>query len=390
MKDLFSSFRGEDSDLRSACEIAINESLKVKSGEQVLIVTNADNDVFEISQSLYDACVRAGAHPVLMVQEEKTLLDYAENCVIGAVKSEPDVIISMSSEKMGKDKEAVLNPYKIVCDNESEEKENGENKTVEKFIDNSFHYLLETKKCRAFWSPGVTKESFIRTVQIDYKRLKSECKFLKSILDKSESVHISSDAGTDLFIGLKNRVTFVDDGDFSKAGRGGNLPAGEAFISPELLSSKGKIVFDGSIAVKNGTLKIEEPIICEVEKGFITSISGGEESKILEKTIKAGQEDALKMEKEGNLPKGKGKIYSKNATNLGELGIGTNPNAKIVGNMLEDEKAYNTCHIAIGSNYDEDAPALIHLDGVIKEPTIIATLENGKKVTLLKKGIIQK
>ena len=60
----------------------------------------------------------------------------------------------------------------------------------------------------------------------------------------------------------------------------------------------------------------------------------------------------------------------KNARNIGELGIGLNPAASINGNMLEDEKAFHTCHFAIGQNYDNDAPSLIHLDGVVRNPTI--------------------
>jgi leucyl aminopeptidase (aminopeptidase T) len=54
--------------------------------------------------------------------------------------------------------------------------------------------------------------------------------------------------------------------------------------------------------------------------------------------------------------------------------------------MLEDEKAYRTCHIAIGKNYDEDANALIHLDGLITEPTITLTMENGSERVLMKRG----
>jgi leucyl aminopeptidase (aminopeptidase T) len=74
-----------------------------------------------------------------------------------------------------------------------------------------------------------------------------------------------------------------------------------------------------------------------------------------------------------------GAVYRKNARNIGELGIGLNPQAKISGNMLEDEKAFKTCHFAIGHNYDEDAPSLIHLDGLVKLPTIAAIMPDGSE-----------
>ena len=54
--------------------------------------------------------------------------------------------------------------------------------------------------------------------------------------------------------------------------------------------------------------------------------------------------------------------------------------------MLEDEKAFRTCHFAIGENYDNDAPSLIHLDGVVREPTIEITYEDGSVRTILQNG----
>ena len=82
----------------------------------------------------------------------------------------------------------------------------------------------------------------------------------------------------------------------------------------------------------------------------------------------------------------KAEEYARNARNLGELGIGLNPKASIVGNMLEDEKAFRTCHFAIGANYDDDAPAFIHLDGLVTEPTIVAKTSRGKEIVIESHG----
>ena len=54
--------------------------------------------------------------------------------------------------------------------------------------------------------------------------------------------------------------------------------------------------------------------------------------------------------------------------------------------MLEDEKAFKTCHFAIGQNYDGDAPSLIHLDGVVRNPTIVITYKDGSAFTALENG----
>ena len=92
------------------------------------------------------------------------------------------------------------------------------------------------------------------------------------------------------------------------------------------------------------------------------------------------------MVSEGSISAERGKIFARNAYNLGELGIGLNPAARIVGNMLEDEKAFRTCHVAVGSNYDMDAEALTHLDGLIKEPTISVRYASGRERKLLEDG----
>jgi leucyl aminopeptidase (aminopeptidase T) len=81
-------------------------------------------------------------------------------------------------------------------------------------------------------------------------------------------------------------------------------------------------------------------------------------------------------------------VYARNARNLGELGIGLNPSAGIVGNVINDEKAYGTCHIALGHNYDEDAPALIHLDGLIRNPTLRVLMPGGQEVTIMEQGVL--
>jgi leucyl aminopeptidase (aminopeptidase T) len=182
-------------------------------------------------------------------------------------------------------------------------------------------------------------------------------------------VHVKTELGTDVVIGVKGRKPRVDDGDFRASGQGGNLPAGEVYISPQLGASHGTIIFDGSITLDQ-TIVIKTPIKVEIEKGFVTKIEGGKEAKRLANYLNLAEKRPFKMMKKGELNEQIAKEYSKNARHIGELGIGTNPKARIVGNVLEDEKVLGTVHFAIGSNYDHDALALIHSDGIVKKPAI--------------------
>ncbi|MCL1818770.1 MAG: aminopeptidase [Spirochaetaceae bacterium] len=357
--------------LKNAARIAVEESLKIQPRERVLIITNPTQDASRISWALHEALVNAKAETVLAFQPPKTQFDFCSEEIIAALKTEPNVVISISAERMGKDKEAIQNPYR-----------DGEHT-----YDSVFHHLLYgTKTLRGFWSPRVTAESFIRAVPVDYMRMRLECLRIKEILDEAVSLRVTNKNGTDIVVSVAGRTGFADDGDFSVPGKGGNLPAGEVFVSPVVGSTEGRIVFDGSICAQHGEILIKTPIAVEVAGGFVKKIEGKEEAEELLATILMGEERARVLENEAKLPAGQGEVYARNARNIGELGIGLNPNAKICGNMLEDEKVYRTCHFAIGFNYDEDAPSLIHLDGLVSEPTIVATFSSGKKEDIMRGG----
>ena len=353
--------------LLKAAEVAINDALAVKNNEHVLIITNPLKDVYTISQALYVASVKAGASPVLIAQPKKLSFDYTEPAVMNAIKTEPEVIISISAERMGKDKEAIKNPYKGL-----------DGKPYTHIFNHLLHGL---GKIRAFWSPTVTTDIFVRAVPIDYSELRSDCAKVSRLMKDAKEVRVTTALGTDISVGIRGRKPKADDGDFRKPGKGGNIPSGEVFISPELGASNGTLVFDGSITLDK-TLVIKEPIKLQVEDGFVKRIDGKNEAKQLSKYIDQAEKKPFEMVKKSELDEMKAKEYSKNARNIGELGIGLNPKAKIVGNVLEDEKVLGTVHFAIGSNYDQDALALIHSDGIIKKPTVTidgkALMKQGK------------
>jgi leucyl aminopeptidase (aminopeptidase T) len=274
---------------------------------------------------------------------------------------------------MGKDPQGISHPYKFEG----------------RDYDSYFHLLLDGEKvCRSFWSPGVTIDSFVRTVPIDYALLRKRAAALCAVLDKASRVRVTAPGGTDVTLGVEGRKAFADDGDFSFPGAGGNLPAGECYISPEIATIEGRIVFDGSFTSNKKDDVIKTPIDVTLRGGYVTEVKGGDEARLIRETIEAAEENSMTMEKNGELPPAAGAVYKRNARAVGELGIGLNPAAKITGNMLEDEKAFHTCHFAIGANYDDDAPALIHLDCLVREPTIVAIMRDGSETPLLQNGAL--
>ena len=55
-----------------------------------------------------------------------------------------------------------------------------------------------------------------------------------------------------------------------------------------------------------------------------------------------------------------------------EFGFGMNPSARLVGNVLEDEKRMGSCYFSIGDNtgLGGTSNAGIHVSGVLSEPSV--------------------
>lgn len=360
--------------VKRAAKTALLSCLAMKQGEKLLIVSNPDTEQALIAETLHEVAIDSGIASRLLWQPVKTQADFAEEYVIEALAEGPDALASISAEKLGKDRHGLEHPYAAPGG---------------KSYDHIFDYLLSGKKTmRSFWSPHVTLDMFARTVDIDYSLMRSRATALKRLLDQASALMIQAPGGTDICLSVEGREAFMDDGDFGAAGSGGNLPAGEVFVSPALKSGEGHIVFDGSIADIAGDILIREPIDCVVAGGFVMEAKGGPEAAQLERALKHGMDMASELSRGGKMAPEEALRYATNSRHLGELGIGLNDMARITGNMLEDEKVYGTCHFAIGANYDDDAPALIHLDGLVVRPTMTALFPSGRELTFMRDGIL--
>ena len=132
------------SKLSEAATVAMRDCLGLRPGEEVLILTNFENpDSFEVSKALFDATKELGGRPVMMIQEAKTTLDFAENTVLKAMEAVPDIIISISTFKMGKD------PFGMNIGHVGRDGQK---------YDHIYHRLMEgDRRIRGFWSPSTTR-----------------------------------------------------------------------------------------------------------------------------------------------------------------------------------------------------------------------------------------
>ncbi|WP_121821768.1 aminopeptidase [Halostella salina] len=206
--------------------------------------------------------------------------------------------------------------------------------------------------------PGITEEVFLTGLDADYENIREECDAMLAKVADADEVRVTTDLGTDFTVYPGDREWRDDHGMIREPGSFSNLPAGEVFVSPE--TAEGTYVVDGTM-MPHGLLDNGETLTFEVEDGFVTSIS---DDDIREQVETAAEEvgDA--------------------AYNLAELGIGTNVAVtELVGSVLLDEKAAGTVHVALGDDAgiggDTDAP--IHLDGIIRDPTVYV---DGERIEL--------
>jgi leucyl aminopeptidase (aminopeptidase T) len=226
-----------------------------------------------------------------------------------------------------------------------------------------FKQLCKEKRLRYTSTPslGTLKtsmiDSLVSSVCLDYASLRKVHGDVKRIIDAGDIMHIRTKAGTDLSVPIKGCTAVASDGLFTRLGYGGNLPAGEVFIAPMRDRVSGKVVIDCSSRNRETTMLIKEPITLIIENGEVKKILGGKEARALEQSL-------IYADQNGKNDWGHRMI--------GEVGIGLNPNAKVCGSMIIDEKVMGTAHVALGSNhwFGGNIYSSIHLDQVFKNPEI--------------------
>lgn len=300
--------------LDSACVTAIQTCMGTKKNEKVLIITDEEKN--EIGYALYKNAVRLG-YKSLFVEMKS-----------GKVNGEepPEEVAELMQKY-----DVVLCP------------------TAKSLTHTNARRAASAKGVRVATFPGITKDVMIRGMNADYNKISKLSLKLKDILEKGNHIRIVSASGTDISFLIKGRKAFASKGLFHAKGESGNLPTGETFLAPVEGTANGIFIVDGSMAglglIKNVNLSIK------VRDGYAVEIKGGTIAKKLIKMLdNVGRE----------------------ARNIAEFGIGTNDSAKLSGILLEDEKVLGTVHIALGNNVSMGGSVNVplHLDGVIKKPTV--------------------
>jgi len=195
--------------------------------------------------------------------------------------------------------------------------------------------------------PTVNKQIWNSSLQADYHRVKEITEKVYSLLEQASEVRVTTPSGTDLHFEVDIDTYHNDTGILNEKGAFGNLPAGEPNGYPENLS--GTLVLDHfPFSPEGEKVEIKDSEVVAIE-------SRGKKTSQLEEAI---EEHSC-------------------ARKMAEFGFGTNPEATIIGNTLQDEKVLGTVHFAFGDNcsYVKEGdermnPCPIHWDSVCEDPTV--------------------
>jgi 2,5-dihydroxypyridine 5,6-dioxygenase len=294
----------------------VNVLAQVKKGEQVLIVT--DYDAISIARSLATACIQAGAEPTMMIMRPRE-----------AHGLEPPEMVAEAMTKA----DMVFQP-----------------------VSKSIAHTSATKKAREAGArvivlPEYTAEMLISGgLEADFEAQKPLCEKMRDYLTNARTARVTTPSGTDIAMSLEGRPGRALTGMARERGGYSSPPNIEASIAPVEGTAEGVIVADASIS-SIGLLSF--PVTILVKEGLAKEITGGAEAQKLKGILESANDP---------------KVY-----NVGELGIGLNPKAKLCGLMLEDEGAFGSVHIALGSNADfgGKTKASRHIDLIISKSTLL-------------------
>lgn len=288
---------------------------KIKKDEDILIITDVNKK--NIALAIYKEALEMGLDPIIIEMEPRRFDSEEPPRAVAHAMLFSDVIIAPTT----------------------------------KSITHTNARRNATKNgARIATMPGITEDVFIRTMQIDYGSIRYTIDILTKLLSNSTTATITSNNGTNISFKLGHKAS-ADTGILKDYGSYSNLPAGETSVCPVERSANGIIVAD-----RCGDI-IKNPTKILIEDGFIKNVQNNQDGIKLKKLL----DEVNKIDN------------SRNAYNLAEFGIGTNPFAKISGCVLEDEKVLGTCHFAFGDNTSYEGGTIdstIHLDVIIKKVTV--------------------
>ena len=307
---------GEVDTVATTAERVVRDYLGVRPGERFAIVVDDRTDG-EIPAELYRVALALGADPVVVTIAHRAHSGAEPPAPAAAAMAAADVVVCAASTSL-------------------------------------YHTAAKAVAQRAgargdFNAPYRADAWRNGAMTADFIAIRRRAERLAELWRGTDLVRVTSPAGTDLTATVTGREPKAWlTGICRNPGEVSALPGGEVSLPPIEGSSNGVVVWE-SVATDLGAL--DGPLTITVRDGRAVAFEGGGAADRLRRIV----EDAV------------------DADNIGEIGIGLNPAARIGDDITEAKKAFGTVHVALGDSANEYGGLVeceVHLDGLVMEPTI--------------------
>jgi hypothetical protein len=302
--------------IKAVARRAIEKYFVVAPGEQVVILVDTLTSP-SIPQALHEAVLAVGGEPIIItLSPRKTSGEDLPKSVLDAVVAAGVVISACSKSPY----HSSLKPLAIEA---------------------GVRGVLNSPPHESGWSDGA--------MQYDFWELREPASRLRSILTDGSTARVTSANGTDITMSIADRAAVGWlSGIAANPCETTAWPGGEVSLPPVEGTAEGIVVVEVAMTDVGG---VAEPIHWTVDKGLVQEIKGGDDAERLRRIVEGVE----------------------NAQNIGELGIGINPEARLVSDITEAKKRRGTAHIAMGDSangYGGNVVCDLHLDGLIPDVTI--------------------
>ena len=210
---------------------------------------------------------------------------------------------------------------------------------------------------------GMTEESIIRTIPVDYVAINKETSRLISLFNETRQIHVTCSQGTDVTFDTIGAQSQGANGTFRKlAYPMGSaresmhfLPAGRigTFVGPDKVEGVIKIKSFLGLGITHGLVSLT------VEKSRVTEVKGEGAEQWYVETLRR----LLFMDENSNF--------------VCEIGVGTNPAARLTG-CYEDYGVQGSVRYGFGGSRHFGVDSRLHSDGFI----LGATMECDGKIVI--------
>ncbi|MDD9994084.1 MAG: aminopeptidase [Rhodospirillales bacterium] len=306
-------------DVAESADLVGRELLAIKPGENVAIVID-DHSAMEMVHALAAVAGSVGAECAILHQPSRPPERKNElSPMIEAAFERTDVLISLTGSGGAPAYAA------------------------------SVKDLLKAKRIRTMSMVMRGLDNFISGGALaDYQALYAEGQRLAALWAAGRTMHITTEAGTDIAAPIGSDTVVIECGYATEPGKNAAFSDGEVSSRPLEGEAAGTIVIDGP---GTGIARPATPIRVEVRGGRAVSVTGeGPEAEHLRHILETVPD----------------------ADNIAEFGIGLNGACLRNGSFQEEKKARGNVHIAFGDNiyYGDTVRCPVHLDMVIYRPTV--------------------